>query len=37
MVYEGFFGNPLYGYPWTVPKTISEINISFSNLNASFL
>jgi hypothetical protein len=29
-------GNPSYG-PWAIPKTISKINISFSNLIISFL
>jgi len=38
-IYEGFFfGNPSYGppRPWTIPKTSSEITISFSSLTISF-
>jgi hypothetical protein len=35
--YMGDFGNLSYGHPWTIPKTISEITISFSSLTPSFL
>jgi hypothetical protein len=35
LVYEGFFCNPSYGYPCTVPKANSKITISFSSLIAS--
>jgi hypothetical protein len=31
------FWNPSYGHSWTIPKTISEINTSFSSLTTSFL
>jgi hypothetical protein len=29
----GIFWNPSNGRSWTIPKTISEINTSFSGLN----
>jgi hypothetical protein len=31
----GSFWNPSYGYAWTIPKTILEINIPFSSLTTS--
>jgi hypothetical protein len=36
LVYGGFFWNPSYGGPWTIPKAISEITLSFSRLTISF-
>jgi hypothetical protein len=33
----GIFGNPSYGCPWIISKTISKITISFSSLTISFL
>jgi hypothetical protein len=33
----GIFGNPLYGHPWTISKTISEITTSFSEKKIYFL
>jgi len=32
----GIFWNSLYGCPWTISKTISEISISLSSLIISF-
>jgi hypothetical protein len=34
---DGFFWNPSYGCPWTIPKKIFKITTPFSSLSISFL